>query len=34
MRRLLDEAMQAGAVGMSSGLIYVPDMSEGASRSR
>jgi N-acyl-D-amino-acid deacylase len=26
MRRLLDEAMQAGAVGMSSGLIYVPDM--------
>ena len=34
MRRLLDEAMQAGAAGMSSGLIYVPDMSEGASRSR
>jgi N-acyl-D-amino-acid deacylase len=26
MRRLLDEAMQAGAVGMSSGLEYVPDM--------
>ena len=26
MRRLLDEAMQAGAFGMSSGLIYVPDM--------
>ena len=26
MRRLLGEAMQAGAIGMSSGLIYVPDM--------
>ena len=26
MRRLLGEAMQAGAFGMSSGLIYVPDM--------
>jgi len=26
MRRLLGEAMQAGAYGMSSGLIYVPDM--------
>jgi dihydroorotase/N-acyl-D-amino-acid deacylase len=26
MRRLLSEAMQAGAFGMSSGLIYVPDM--------
>ena len=26
MRRLLGEAMQAGALGMSSGLIYVPDM--------
>jgi N-acyl-D-amino-acid deacylase len=24
MRRLVDEAMQAGAIGMSSGLIYVP----------
>ena len=26
MRRLLGEAMRAGALGMSSGLIYVPDM--------
>jgi len=26
MRRLLGEAMTSGAVGMSSGLIYVPDM--------
>jgi dihydroorotase/N-acyl-D-amino-acid deacylase len=26
MRRLLGDAMQAGAFGMSSGLIYVPDM--------
>jgi len=26
MRRLLDEAMAAGALGLSSGLIYVPDM--------
>ncbi len=26
MRRLLDEAMRAGALGMSSGLIYAPDM--------
>jgi N-acyl-D-amino-acid deacylase len=26
MRRLLAEAMQAGALGLSTGLIYVPDM--------